>query len=399
MPQTDVVSRRKLWDLPDLQCPVIGTCLTVGELRKLSRKVLADLEADAGDFELHSYFVYKCKSKGVVAQRVHKLLDKKYRRDIRRFAKAKSQDELEAMWAESLAEGDIPGPFWAVMSHPQAGQELINRAFGEVHMLSHLVGSANRADIRRLSRLEADLDREKAKVDAARKALRAVVARKKDETSAARRESLQLRKDNARLMERIISYESLDVNRRLKDLEAVNCMLKEKVARAEVEARESQAELKRIRADAAVKDGRMARLVYDLSVKTEEVASLESAMQQLLAEGACANCPEDPSTCPKLFGKCILYVGGRTSMVQHYRSLVEKSGGEFLHHDGGDEGSMYVLGGALSRADYVMFPVDCVSHEASTHIKRMCKSAMKPYVPLRSSGLSSLARGLSEVSV
>src|SRR5262249_56449253 len=35
-------------------------------------------------------------------------------------------------------------------------EDIVNRVFGDVHMLSHLVGAANRADIRRLRELKQD---------------------------------------------------------------------------------------------------------------------------------------------------------------------------------------------------------------------------------------------------
>jgi hypothetical protein len=43
-----------------------------------------------------------------------------------------------------------------VLTHPDVMHSGIRRAFGDVHMLSHLVGAANRADIRRLAALEAE---------------------------------------------------------------------------------------------------------------------------------------------------------------------------------------------------------------------------------------------------
>ena len=40
------------------------------------------------------------------------------------------------------------------MTHPLASEALMVDAFGDVHMLSHLLGASNRADIRRLNALE-----------------------------------------------------------------------------------------------------------------------------------------------------------------------------------------------------------------------------------------------------
>ena len=48
----------------------------------------------------------------------------------------------------------------------------------------------------------------------------------------------------------------------------------------------------------------------------------------------------------------------------------------------------------FGRADAVIFPVDCVSHAALAEIKRLYRRWNKPYLPIRRSGLSALARAL-----
>ena len=53
-------------------------------------------------------------------------------------------------------QGDIPGAYWAALTQPATTQDIVSRIFAGVHMLSHVVGTANRADIRRLRQLEAD---------------------------------------------------------------------------------------------------------------------------------------------------------------------------------------------------------------------------------------------------
>ena len=82
------------------------------------------------------------------------------------------------MWQAAVRRGDIPGAYWATLTHPLTNQAIVREAFGEVHMLSHLVGSANRADIRRLCVLEADKAALEAKVERQQQALHeAVVSR------------------------------------------------------------------------------------------------------------------------------------------------------------------------------------------------------------------------------
>jgi hypothetical protein len=53
-------------------------------------------------------------------------------------------------------QGDIPSTYWAALTHPATTQDIVSRIFAGIHMLAHVVRTANRADIRRLRQLEAD---------------------------------------------------------------------------------------------------------------------------------------------------------------------------------------------------------------------------------------------------
>jgi hypothetical protein len=92
-----------------------------------------------------------------------------------------------------------------------------------------------------------------------------------------------------------------------------------------------------------------------------------------------------------LSGKTLLYVGGRTQQVPKLRKLAEEQGADLLHHDGGLAESSHSLAALASRADAVLFPVDCVSHSAAAKVKRICKQLGKSYFPLRRSGPASFA--------
>jgi hypothetical protein len=76
------------------------------------------------------------------------------------------------------------------------------------------------------------------------------------------------------------------------------------------------------------------------------------------------------------------------------RALAECCGAIFLHHDGGIEERSGLLPGLVSRADVVLFPVDCVSHAAMSLVKRLCQQAGKPFMPLRSAGLAPFCAAL-----
>lgn len=95
-----------------------------------------------------------------------------------------------------------------------------------------------------------------------------------------------------------------------------------------------------------------------------------------------------------LSGMTLLYVGGRAHQMPSLRALIERSAGQFLHHDGGIDDNAALLPGLVSRADLVAFPVDCISHSAMNAVKRHCGQAGKRFLPLRTSSLTCLLAGL-----
>jgi hypothetical protein len=124
----------------------------------------------------------------------------------------------------------------------------------------------------------------------------------------------------------------------------------------------------------------------------DEARALEAQLAALIAPADDAASIADASD---LGGAAVLYVGGRTGQIPHLRALIERLGGTMPHHSGGSDESTASLPAAIARADVVVFPVDCVSHAAMFDLKRLCKQAAKPYVPLRGTGLAALLSGLA----
>ena len=85
-----------------------------------------------------------------------KALDRKFKATIARYATATDVPSLRRLWVDALKRGDAPDAYWAVLTHPSASPDLVREVFSDIHMLSHLVGAANRADIRRLQELECE---------------------------------------------------------------------------------------------------------------------------------------------------------------------------------------------------------------------------------------------------
>ncbi len=397
--------RRKIWEHQDYQCSIVGTCLSLAELHKLARQTGLRLDDPADEFAVHVTFVKLCTRQGPVAKAVQKLLDRKFAGAVRRFSQAKGEHadlQAEVLWREAQAKGDIPGPYWAMMTHGEISHALRTQIFGEVHMLSHLVGAANRADIRRLAELEQQLSAtEKRHSDVRsvyRRRLRDVVAENRGYKHKVAELSKELECLRGRAKEHGSDILRLENQGLQRSMATQSVMLMEQRSRNESLARKLEAQARRLE-----------HMAEELTEKRAELQFLEGEYQRLSEErcpcpgGVCNSdgtpaCGEEQCPGPSLCGKRILYVGGRANLVHHYRALVERRGGEFLHHDGGLEQSRHCLPRLLGGVDAVLCPVDCVSHDACLCVKEVCKHTMKPCKMLRSSGLSSLLRSLEELA-
>ncbi len=391
--------RRAIWELSDCQCSVIGTCLSLEELRRLGRKTNLSLPPAADEFTVHATFVKLSGRPGPVAKAVNKALNRKYAAVLRQFSAASDAEQLLALWQQARERGDIPGPYWAVLTHPQATSALLSRVFGEVHMLSHLVGAANRADIRRLSALETRLAEQErryaATVSAFRTRLRTMAA-----------EKAELRKKLTSLAKELETARTAGKEQGTEALRQENQALQRALGSQTVMLLELRSTNETLTRRNEAFSRRLSHLSRELAEKQAEKDFLEAECARLVGEHECRNCPlsacdkagTDECPGPRLCGKRILYVGGRANLVQHYRALVEREGGEFVHHDGGLEQSRHQLPGLLGNVDAVLCPVDCVSHDACLRVKEACRHNLTPCKLLRSSGLSSLLRSLDELS-
>jgi hypothetical protein len=127
-----------------------------------------------------------------------------------------------------------------------------------------------------------------------------------------------------------------------------------------------------------------------VSALRDEQSSLEATLAGLVGTEQAA-----ASSAPDLAGQRLLYVGGRPKQLEQLRSLAARLGGTLLTHDGGIEESITLLPGLISQSDIAFFPVDCVSHSAAGQVKRLCREAGKPFVPLRSASLASFLAAIA----
>jgi hypothetical protein len=377
--------RRRIWELdPHLHCSVIGTCLTPAELRRALGKVRG-VPPDASDHELHKEGVKLAGRHDKPAKLLHKALDQRHQLVLRQFEPAATEDELVELWRAAVGRGEIPGAYWALLTHPRAAHAAVREAFGEVHMLSHLVGAANRADIKRLCRLESE-----------NAALAAKAARQERQLRDTIRERDARIGELGRALARRVAETPIEPGGDSDEIAALRHLVGDLEHRLSREAaRRERAEQRVARTETEMARERELRREAEAGAQRleTELAAFDSDIANALDAGS-PNQAEEPAL-PDLGGVSLLYVGGRPGAMPHLRALGEKAGAVFLHHDGGVEERGGLLAGLISRADLVLFPVDCVSHEAAAAIKRLCRQAGKPFRALRSSGYSSFLAALA----
>jgi Uncharacterized protein conserved in bacteria (DUF2325) len=377
-------TRARLADMDQhLHCSVIGTCISTAELRKLMARFL--FVRDSSDLEVHHEAVSHASQGGPVAKALNKLLDQRHESVIQRFSKAHEPEALAALWEDALRQGEIPGAYWAMLTHRRVTSDLRQKAFGDVHMLSHLVGSANRADIRRLVALERENDELRERTE--RQQLRAQELFEERDQTIARLQNELAQAQSERSAERASAGAGIAGRSDANELAAAMSAIALQTARrerAEQAAGVATEEASRTKEE-------LAHLIRHVNTLNRELAAAETQLHEIGDSVHGANRLLDRH----LRGQRVFYVGGRPSSTPAIRDLVLRHGGEFQHHDGGLEDRKGLLASGVAWAQLVVFPVDCIDHDSAGNLKRMCLRQGVPFVPLRGASVASFAAALA----
>lgn len=384
--------RRKLWEIDHkYHCPLIGTCLSVEELRELAERHAHLPKARLSDFDVHVSFVAAAKERNGLSIATHKRLDKKFAHVVRRLEKCREPAKLKSHWQKSLATGEVPGALWALLSHPCMDAELSERIHEDVHMLSHQIGAGQRADVRRLHDTQAELSQLRREFDVLNKRTRAQLEAREQESHALARALRDKSAENLRLQARVADLtrqcEAVDVAtsaRRLAGLER-------KLAHVNACLVRIQDERDHWRLACAEAEGQCEQAHKSSAELQASVVALEQRLAAILS-GA------DAAPGCDLGGRQVLCIGGRLATVEQYRALIGRSNGCFAHHDGGMEDNQNRLETMLAAADVVVCVTEFVSHDAYRRTKRYCKRHAKPHALLANAGLGSFSRALTELA-
>ena len=360
--------RIRLSEMDHWCCSIIGTCLTHDDLLAIARKRDISVDADTRMFDVHGFFVSQAGSANPVSRALEKLLNQRYSGMIRRVGRLKCATELAEFWNTAVSSGQVAGAYWALLSHRHVPEELRSRVFGEVHMMSHLMGGSTRkivgaaAELQtRLETLERQQKRWSAQVAETMQAKDAEIEQLRTELAAARHETARAREHRAETP--MPSADQMSRTLQKKD---------RALAAARTRARQLESEL-----DAAGR--RLERL------RAHRTATpLPAGSDAELTRGLC--------------GKAVLYLGGRKDAA----SVLEReaaSANITLHcHDGGLDHSVQQIDDLVHKCDAVICPVNCINHAACLKAKQLCKRLNKPFLPVGSSGRGTFSRALVKLA-
>lgn len=384
--------RRRLYDVASKwHCTILGTCLSMGELRSVAAKAnIRFTKPDASDYEIHASMVHVASADRAVAKLMHKLLDRKFVLAVKRFSKATTTADVANLWEGAMCRGEVAGALWAAMTHPLADDDLQARIFGEMHMLSHQVGSEARASLRHMHVLENENRELENRTQSLQERLMVEIG-SRDKTIVSLQKKLEKElAENRRLCR------ACDVIERLPTLQSALHAMQEQLELTDLRLRLAEQRAETVEAQSRERGKKIEILLGELSELKTENQTLEINLLESLSASNQPGCSLDCGR-PDLCGRCILYVGGRAAQLPHLKRLVEECNGTFVHHDGGLEESVARLDGLLGKADAVMFPIDCISHTAHDKLKILCRRWEKPFVPVRCSGLGAFMRALDTV--
>lgn len=375
---TPPAKRAKLTDLdPNLHCSIIGTCLSTGELRKLIPRYAPLLDRrHATDLQIHHTAVELTTAGSPVAKELNKALDARHALTIKKFRAINDEQGLKLLWQDAMSNGDVPGAYWALMTHPASTFDVRTLAFGDVHMLSHLVGASNRADIRRLAALEEECDRLREQNASQQNRLHAMANQHAATVDTLRQQLAALQMQLGR------QTGADDLLEEAAHLRAILADREQKLALHTTRRNDTEQKLQAEQERNVSLNATLRQSLEDNSTARRELRALEQALQQTLAG-------DTNTSLPQLHGKCVLYVGGRPGATTMIGQLVAAAGGELLVHDGGIEDRRGILSAMLPRAHLVVFPVDFISHNAMHVTKQTCARHGIACHPVRSASVAS----------
>jgi hypothetical protein len=376
----------RFWEIDEcFKCPVSGMCMTLAEQKQLLKKTKISVK-NASPFEIHEAVVASSDNENRVSRRVDHLLHRKFGKEAAELLKLEHKAFM-ANFKSADAAGNHAAALWATAIHPDLPMSLKREVFGQIHMSMHFSGEERMKMNRKLASRENELEdsrRCNKKLAQQKRALEKEIQSMKQSQSNLRNALEVAEKELAQI--RNMPFHGGTQG------ETIGHNQEHLFLKAEMEGL-YECNQRQQRQIAALKE-KNRRLAHQLGCQGELNRRIRHETRTIIAELiAKTRCDQ---SCPSfdLCQKRILIVGGMSRMETLYRELIEASGGIFEYHDGYMKKGSRQLESRLRRADVVLCPVNCNSHNACSAVKRLAKKHQKPVQMLANSSLQAISEAI-----
>lgn len=374
--------RRNLWEYNgSIHCTIIGHCLTITEQRKIFKKAKYN-EKKIDDPDCHEILTNELSKSTPLSVRVQKYLDNKYKRELESWDELLDFEYLK-VWMLKTKEAKIAGDLYALIRQSDIPHNDINKITGSLHVLAY----------NKVNHYESDNELYKHNTIYQ---LKEQLAKSKSQLNQYSKEIIKAEKTNTESEKEIKK-------------------LKSKIENNFSEVSQTQTyknEIEILTEKINKKNNRIINLdkIVDNSKKREVSLEKKISEQQTIIEILTNELEkkevtyvEEESECDNCFNKnlCekrVLIVGGLSKLTSFYKNAVENMGGIFDYNNGYGKNGSIVLKESIQKADIILCPVDVNSHNACLSVKKYCKKMNKQYFMLRSSGLSSITKKITEIA-
>ncbi len=382
------ISRRRAWMIHShFKCPVVGTCLSPEEQKRIIKKVGYSIK-NRSAHEIHGIFVQSLSDKNRLSTRIDAYLHRKFKHETSTFFGLDRSLFLDA-WKTHFQKGEIAGLLWVAATRTDLKEKDIDSIFGDIHMQMYLNAGHNIKLRQRLSsqrEVNLKLNKKFKESIQTRRTLKKENERLEREQAELRRQYAFLEKDKLAIEKEL---SNLRENTRMLELEDENQQLHDELANLTGEIWNYQRRQETLQS-------KNNKLLSKLESQSEINDHLKEETERFITQISALNrCDE---TCPSfdLCRKRILIVGGINRMESLYRQLIEENGGIFEYYDGHMQGGKRALENRIRRADIVLCPVNINSHNACSVVKKMGKKHRKSVQMLAGSGLGAISQALLE---
>ncbi|MCD6224985.1 MAG: DUF2325 domain-containing protein [Deltaproteobacteria bacterium] len=378
---------KRIWEIQNnFKCPVIGSCLTIDEQRRILKKTGHKIKK-MKSHEIHRAVMWHINDENPVSIKTERYLNHKYRKVISEFG-SMEQESFFAQWKKGFRNGKMDGLFYMAAIRNDLPEELIEEIFGDTHMLCH----ANLEEVMKSRRALSMQE------NAAQKLARMLQQERGragglKQNCAITAKALKNAEDR---LQKIKKFQAVDKTcDEVLKLKTEKFQLKDEITSYKERDSKQNAAMQIMQSEKRYLKTELLNLQSTNQQLAEEVSGLISKLTSFVEkEDQC----RDKCARYQLCSKRILIVGGITKIKHLYKQLVESSGGEFDYHDGYMNNGKINIEARVMRADLVICPVNCNSHTACERVKKLCRKFGRPVKMLSNSSLSSISDALLQGS-